>query len=85
MKWRTRSGLRDDFGPESDVDVLAHFEEEARHTLYDLDYMGENGRRDSDATSISSVGEALNRVRITPAAKLFFNPPRRSVRRLPVL
>ncbi len=35
------SVLRDDFGPESDVDVLARFEEEARHTLFDLDRMEE--------------------------------------------
>ena len=33
------SVLRDDFGPESDVDVLVQFEEEARHTLFDLDDM----------------------------------------------
>ena len=31
------SVLRDDFGPESDVDVLAGFGETARHTLFDLD------------------------------------------------
>ena len=30
------SVLRDDFGPESDVDVLERFEEEARHTLLDI-------------------------------------------------
>ena len=35
------SVLRDDFGPDSDVDVLARFEEEARHTLFDLDRMEE--------------------------------------------
>ncbi len=33
------SVLRDDFGPESDVDVLVRFEEEARHTLFDLSRM----------------------------------------------
>lgn len=33
------SVLRDDFGPESDVDLLVQFEEEARHTLFDLDDM----------------------------------------------
>ena len=33
------SVLRDDFGPESDVDVLAGFGEAARHTLFDLDDM----------------------------------------------
>ena len=33
------SVLRDDFGPESDMDVLVRFEEEARHTLFDLSRM----------------------------------------------
>ena len=33
------SVLRDDFGPDSDVDVLAGFGEGARHTLFDLDDM----------------------------------------------
>ena len=31
--------LRDDFGPDSDVDVLVSFGESARHTLFDLDDM----------------------------------------------
>ena len=35
------SVLRDDFGPDSDVDVLVRFKEEARHTLFDLDRMEE--------------------------------------------
>ena len=30
------SVLRDDFGPESDVDVLVGFAESAKHTLFDL-------------------------------------------------
>ena len=30
------SVLRDDFGPESDVDVLVRFEPRARHTLLDM-------------------------------------------------
>ena len=33
------SVLRDDFGPDSDVDVLVRFGEGARHTLFDLDDM----------------------------------------------
>ena len=33
------SVLRDDFGPDSDVDVLVGFGEDARHTLFDLDDM----------------------------------------------
>ena len=33
------SVLRDDFGPESDMDVLVEFEEGARHTLLDIAQM----------------------------------------------
>ena len=33
------SVLRDDFGPDSDVDVLVGFGDDARHTLFDLDDM----------------------------------------------
>ena len=33
------SVLRDDFGPESDLDVLVEFEEGARHTLLDIAQM----------------------------------------------
>lgn len=41
-KWRIRefalfgSVLRDDFRPDSDIDVLVTFEEGARHSLFDL-------------------------------------------------
>jgi len=35
------SVLRDDFRPDSDVDVLVHFDPEARHTLFDLARMQE--------------------------------------------
>ncbi len=35
------SVLRDDFGPESDVDLLARFDPAARHTLLDLERMEE--------------------------------------------
>ena len=30
------SVLRDDFGPESDVDVLVYFDPQARHPFFDL-------------------------------------------------
>ena len=33
------SVLRDDFGADSDVDVLVSFSDDARHTLFDLDDM----------------------------------------------
>jgi len=46
-KWRIRefaffgSVLRDDFRPESDIDVLVTFDEAAGHTLFDLVHMEE--------------------------------------------
>ncbi|MBU4492263.1 MAG: nucleotidyltransferase family protein [Euryarchaeota archaeon] len=44
-KWKIRefslfgSVLRDDFRPDSDVDVLVTFSEDAKHTLFDLVHM----------------------------------------------
>lgn len=41
-KWKIRelalfgSVLRDDFQPDSDIDVLVTFDEDAKHTLFDL-------------------------------------------------
>ena len=35
------SVLRDDFGPDSDIDVLVSFEDGARHTLFDMVRMEE--------------------------------------------
>ena len=35
------SVLRDDFGPDSDIDVLVAFEDDARHTLFDMVRMEE--------------------------------------------
>ena len=35
------SVLRDDFGPDSDVDILVRFRPEARHTLFDMVTMQE--------------------------------------------
>ena len=47
------SVLRDDFGPDSDVDVLVEFDEEARHTLFDMvDTWRKSCRRYSDDKSI---------------------------------
>ena len=33
------SALREDFGPESDIDVLVSFNEDVRHTLFDMSRM----------------------------------------------
>ena len=35
------SALREDFGPESDIDLLVSFEDGARHTLFDMVRMEE--------------------------------------------
>ena len=35
------SALREDFGPESDIDLLVSFEDNARHTLFDMVRMEE--------------------------------------------
>lgn len=61
------SVLRDDFSPDSDVDVLARFEEEARHTLFDLDRMEEElttifGRK-VDLVSWRGVEQSQNYIR----------------------
>lgn len=39
------SALRDDFRPDSDVDVLVQFNAEARHTLFDMVFMQEELQR----------------------------------------
>lgn len=61
------SVLRDDFGPESDVDVLVQFEDEARHTLFELDEMElelrEIFRREVDLVSRRGVEASHNYLR----------------------
>ncbi len=61
------SALRDDFGPESDVDVLVEFDEAARHTLFDMDRMEEELRdifgRDVDLVSWRAVERSHNYLR----------------------
>jgi len=42
------SVLRDDFRPDNDIDVLVTFEEDARHTLFDLVHMQTNLSKSSD-------------------------------------
>jgi len=39
------SALRDDFRPDSDVDMLVQFDPEARHTLFDMVFMQEELQR----------------------------------------
>ena len=61
------SALREDFGPDSDVDVLVSFDEDARRTLFDMSHMEEEleamfGRR-VDLVSRRGVEASRNHLR----------------------
>ena len=61
------SALRDDFGPDSDVDVLVSFDGDARHTLFDMNRMEEElesmfGRR-VDLVSRRGIEGSRNHLR----------------------
>ncbi len=61
------SVLRDDFGPESDVDVLVRFQPEARRTLLDMTRMEDElsrilGRR-ADLVEHAAVEASRNYIR----------------------
>jgi len=72
-KWKIRefsffgSVLRDDFGPESDIDVLVAFSEDAEHSLFDLIHMEnelrEIFRRDVDLVSRGGIEASRNYIR----------------------
>lgn len=61
------SVLRDDFGPESDIDLLAVYAPEARHSLFDLDHMEAELRqifgRNVDLVSKKAVEASENYLR----------------------
>ena len=61
------SALRDDFGPQSDIDLLVSFEEEAHHTLFDLTRMEEELEamfgREVDLVSRRGIERSLNYLR----------------------
>lgn len=61
------SVLRDDFRPDSDIDVLVTFEEDARHTLFDLVHMQDELKqifgRDVDIVSRRGIESSRNRIR----------------------
>ena len=61
------SVLRDDFGPDSDIDVLATFREEARHSLFDLVRMerelGSILERDVDLVERADIERSPNYLR----------------------
>ena len=61
------SVVREDFGPDSDVDVLVQFQPQARHTLLDMARMEEELRqifgRDVDLVERSAIEQSRNRFR----------------------
>ena len=61
------SVLREDFGPDSNVDVLIQFQPQARHTLLDMARMEEELRqifgRDVDLVERSAVEQSRNHIR----------------------
>ncbi len=61
------SVLRDDFHPESDIDVLVAFREEARHTLFDMVHMEEELTalfgREVDLTERAGIERSRNHLR----------------------
>ena len=72
-KWQIRefsffgSVLRDDFRPDSDIDVLVTFEEAAKHTLFDLVHMQDELKqmfgRDVDIVSRRGIESSRNYIR----------------------
>ncbi len=72
-KWKIRelalfgSVLRDDFRPDSDIDVLVTFSEEAKHTLFDLVHMEKELKeifgREVDIVSRRGIESSRNYIR----------------------
>lgn len=61
------SALRDDFGPDSDIDLLVVYAPDVRHSLLDLDTMEAELRRlfgrDVDLVSKNAVEQSENYIR----------------------
>ena len=61
------SVLRDDFRPDSDIDVLVSFDQAARHTLFDMVRMEEELKalfgRDVDLVSRRGIERSSNHLR----------------------
>lgn len=61
------SVLRDDFSPESDIDVLVTFDDGARHTLFDMVRMEEELKtlfeRDVNLTERAGIEQSRNHIR----------------------
>ena len=86
-RWQVRelalfgSVLRDDFGPNSDIDVLVSFEEGSRHTLFDMDRMEaelkEEFGRNVDLVSRRGIEASSNHLRreaILESAEVIYGP-----------
>lgn len=62
------SALRDNFGPDSDIDVLVNFEERARHTLPDMvrmqDELTQLFDRRADVLEHAEVDASPNYIRL---------------------
>ena len=73
IKWKIRefaffgSVLRDDFRPDSDIDVLVTFSEDAKHTLFDLVHMENELKeifgREVDIVSRRGIESSRNYIR----------------------
>ena len=61
------SALREDFGPDSDIDLLVSFEDSARHTLFDMVRMEEELKgifgREVDLVEREGVEQSHNHIR----------------------
>lgn len=72
-KWKIRkfslfgSVLREDFRPDSDIDILVSFEKDAKHTLFDLVHMQNELKRifgrDVDIVSSRGIKSSRNTIR----------------------
>ncbi|MDA8242313.1 MAG: nucleotidyltransferase family protein [Nitrospiraceae bacterium] len=84
-KWQIRefaffgSVLRDDFRPDSDIDVLVTFDVSARHTLFDMVHMEEELKeifgREVDLVSRRGIEASRNHIRknaILSSAESFY-------------
>ena len=73
IKWKIRefaffgSVLRDDFRPDSDIDILVTFSEDAKHTLFDLVHMEKELKdifgREVDIVSRRGIESSRNYIR----------------------
>ena len=75
------SALREDFGPQSDIDVLIRFKDEARHTLFDMNRMEDEVKsifgREVDLVSWRGIERSANYLRrkmILESAEFIYGP-----------